>query len=314
MRRRRIVGAALLIVGAGVAALGAPWREPPARLPVGGIALFDATGPVPKATAADGLHPLDLVAAALDPADLEALGSAIEEAADELAFRESPLYLDLGEPPAQDAMLAALRDYVPIFQAAGTLARGQWYSADRHWVAVAVKDCDDAGRTPPPVYCESLRVEAPRDGAQARLARFLSWPLSGGAIVAVSEPAEAVRLRRTLRKNLTQSKFFGLVLGGPPDSNSIPEGFVRAVRRLHERRRAFEGSQPALFALLFRDPLGPRAEWALPHTVLFIAPRLSALARLDEMKRAIEAAARSSHVDLEWLKEPYIGASPGSDE
>ena len=285
-RARAALLVAVVASSVGVAVLRRP--APLGAGPVLVVRSITSDAPEPAASPGGEERAMALAAASLSPADRLRILEMIDFATARLEARLSPLGTDFeeGDPVAQ--LRASLAPYQPAFTAARELERGAWQSAD---LAVRVGASCAAAKPAPDEHCVTLRgpSHAPRD-LEAR-ARFLAWAVSHALVIDLGTReraearAQALRTRATLATSTIALVLLDddLALRPTPDRADLQAsanrlGRAMAGNDIHDTKdleafaRGVEGAGVAPWLTVSR-------------TQILVVPRLSALGRVDELRR-----------------------------
>ncbi len=311
-RLRRPHRVAVALVGAALAA-GVTWSVVRDRFARAG----DAPGVVVRARNAPeaGEAPNDareeramsLALASAPPAERRRLLERMRYATARLEARLSPLGDDLGddEGDAEDQFRREAARYAPALIAARAIAAE---SAGRRDLDVRLVARCEGSKLAPEETCFAL-WDAPGSGPPlAEQARFLVWAASRAAVFELPARDAAEACARVLReKVLDDGSVIALVLTAEdlalrqaPDREEL----IDAARQLG-RAMAANGLRDAhdLDTFAHVTPPGQVAPWlTLSSSSVLVVPRLSALVRVAEIAREVEAA--TSCKSLRWIHAP----------
>jgi hypothetical protein len=263
----------------------------------------------------DERRAMDLALASTSPKRRQLLLELMDFTAARLEARLSPLVEDFaeedGEPMAEFRRGMAV--HVPSFTAAREFERARWQHAGLS-VRVA-SNCEDA-KIAPDERCIPLwpANDAPSD-ATVRRARFLSWAASRAAVFELSSRVRSEACARTLRERTTHPDSpVALVLTADDLAlRPVPEraALKEAALRLGKVMAANDASDTQHLESFAREPAAdeaPIASWlSLSDVGIVVVPRLSAIARPEDLAAEIESAAQGSLV--RWIHRPQKWAA-----
>ena len=294
------------VVGLGaVAILAALVRSRSA--PRGPVLLVRALAPgaSSKLPAGDEDRATALAVASSSPSDRAAILELMDYTTARLEARLSPLGTDFGDGEGEpvEQFRRAMAAQMPSFTAARELERGAWHAQD---LAVRVAStCEGAEKDE---TCLSLWSSDDGPTELGRRARFLAWAASRAALVDLGTPESAEACARRLRERTRlDASTIALVLTlddlalRPVPDRALLETAAHKLGRAMAANDIREASHLESFARA--TPTGRVAPWlVVPPTAVVVVPRLSAIARPEDLTQEIESAAAGA--PLRWLHHP----------